>query len=497
MIRIRYGLVGVTIIAVAVAWPTTQQASTPTQALPPQQSPAAMRALPTDAFLKPWKGDFDGMVERRLVRVLAAYSRTFYFNELGRERGYAADLVRVVEKYLNTTLGKQLGNRPLTFAIVPTTRDRILADVAEGRGDIAVNIGVSEQRKTLVDFIVAPEFPPVSEVVLTGPKSPVVNSVDDLSGKTVHTRPSSVYHEDLALLNERFKKAGKPPVTIVTVPDALEDEDMLEMLNLGLFEVIIGNDLIAKMWAPVLPKVKLNTAAVLRTGTIGWAIRQGSPMLQKAVMDAYVNAVQKTPKDLSDRLARYSGRVRQLQNPTGSADYKRFEETLALFKKYAARYKFDPLMLSAQGYQESQLNQDARSPVGAIGLMQVMPATGKELNVGDIAVADANVHAGAKYMDQLIGKELAGAQLDDVNRTLFAFAAYNCGPGNMAKLRKTAEARGLNPNVWFNNVEIVTAEKIGIETTMYVRNIYKYYVAYKLMADAQAVQKGAREAIKK
>jgi len=344
---------------------------------------------------------------------------------------------------------------------------------------------------------VAPDSLQLAEVVLTGPKSPVISSVDDLSGKTVHTRPSSVYHEDLVLLNDRFKKAGKPLVNIVAVPDALEDEDMMEMLNLGLFEVVIGNDMVANMWAPILPKVKVNKTAVLRTGTMGWAVRKGSPLLQKAVMEAYVNAVQNTPKNLSDRLARYSGRVRQLQNPTGSADYKRFEDTLTLFKKYAAKYQFDPLMLAAQGYQESQLNQEARSPVGAIGLMQVMPATGKELNVGDITIADSNVHAGTKYMDQLISRELAGAHLDEVNRTLFAFAAYNCGPGNMARLRKTAESRGLNPNVWFNNVEIVTAEKIGIETTLYVRNIYKYYVAYKLMADAQEAQKKAREAIKK
>jgi membrane-bound lytic murein transglycosylase MltF len=491
MIRPRYWLVIAIIFVVAAAWPSAQQAP------PKQPATAAQRALPTDAYLKPWKGDFDGMLERRLVRVLAPYSRTFYFNELGRERGYAADLVRVVEKYLNTKLAKQLGNRPLTFMIVPTTRDKILTDVAEGRGDIGVNMGVSEGREELVDFIVAPDFPPVAEVVLTGPKSPVINSVDELSGKTVHTRPSSVYHEDLVLLNQRFKKTGKPLVNIVAVPDALEDEDMMEMLNLGLFEVIIGNDLVANMWAPVLPKVKVNKTVVLRTGTLGWGIRKGSPLLQKTVKEAYVEAIQNTPKNLSDRLARYSGRVRQLQNPTGSADYKRFEETIALFKKYAAQYKFDPLMLSAQGYQESQLNQEARSPVGAIGLMQLMPATGKELNVGDITVADSNVHAGTKYMDQLIGRELAGAQLDDVNRTLFAFAAYNCGPGNMATLRKTAESRGLNPNVWFNNVEIVTAEKIGIETTMYVRNIYKYYVAYKLMVDAQAAQKAARETIKK
>jgi membrane-bound lytic murein transglycosylase MltF len=497
MIRSRYCAVIAIVSVVSVAWPSARQAQAQKPAPAAQQASATERALPTDAYLKPWKGDFDGMLERRLVRVLAPYSRTFYFNELGRERGYAADLVRVVEKYLNTKLGKQLGNRPLTFMIIPTTRDKILTGVAEGRGDIGVNMGVSDARKQLVDFIVAPDGLPLAEVVLTGPKSPVISSVDDLSGKTVHTRPSSVYHEDLVLLNERFKKAGKPLVNIVAVPDALEDEDMMEMLNLGLFEIIIGNDMVANMWAPILPKVKVNKAAVLRSGTMGWAVRKGSPLLQKTVLEAYVTAVQNTPKNLSDRLARYSGRVAQLQNPTGTADYKRFQDTLVLFKKYATQYKFDPLMLAAQGYQESQLNQEARSPVGAIGLMQLMPATGKELNVGDVTIADSNVHAGAKYMDQLIGRELAGTQLDEVNRTLFAFAAYNCGPGNMAKLRKTAEARGLNPNVWFNNVEIVTAEKIGIETTLYVRNIYKYYVAYKLMADAQEAQKKAREAIKK
>jgi membrane-bound lytic murein transglycosylase MltF len=493
--------IAVVILALMSAVPVAGQQA---QAKPPAPQattrpplPSSPRALPTDLVLKPVKGDFDVMLEKRRVRVLAPYSRTFYFNELGRERGYAADLVRVVEKYLNTKLAKQLGNRPLTFMIIPTTRDKLLTGVAEGLGDIAVNVGVNDERKQLVDFLLAPDAPLQSELVLTGPKSPVVNAVDDLAGKTVHTRQSSTYYASLLALNERFKKAGKPPIDIVAVPEALEDEDMMEMLNLGLFETIVVTDLLANMWKPVLPNVTVNKALVLRTGTSGWAIRKGSPLLEKAVMDAYVNAVQNTPKTLSDRLARYSGRVRQLQNPTGSADYKRFQDTLSLFKKYAGRYRFDALMLAAQGYQESQLNQEARSPVGAIGLMQVMPATGKELGVGDITVADSNVHAGTKYMDQLMTRELAGAQFDEVNRTLFAFAAYNCGPGNMAKLRKTAEARGLDPNVWFNNVEIVTAEKIGIETTTYVRNIYKYYVAYKLMIEAGAAQKAAREAIKK
>ena len=484
-------LAAIAVILAASAWPAAQQA-------PAKQAPAQPRAMPTDIIQRPWKGDFDGMLELRRVRVLAPFSRTFFFNELGRERGYSADLVRVVEKYLNTKLAGQLGKRPLTFVFIPTTREKLISGVVDGIGDIAVNLGVSESRKQLVDFITAPDAPLLAEVVLTGPTAPAIATIDDLAGKTVHARPSSLYHEDLVALNARFKKEGKPQVNIVAVPDALEDEDMMEMLNLGILQIIVVDDLVANMWAPVLPKIKVHSGMVLRRdAAVGWAIRKNSPLLQKTVMDAYVNAIQKTPKNLDDRIAHYKGRVRQLQNPTGSADYKRYEATIGLFKKYGAQYHFDPLMLAAQGFQESNLNQEARSPVGAIGIMQVMPATGAELQVGDITVAESNVHAGTKYMNQLMAREYPDAKFDDTNRTLFAFAAYNCGPGNMSKIRRAAAERGLDPNVWFNNVEVMTAEKIGIETTTYVRNIYKYYVSYKLMDEARAAQKSARETIKK
>jgi membrane-bound lytic murein transglycosylase MltF len=152
-------------------------------------------------------------------------------------------------------------------------------------------------------------------------------------------------------------------------------------------------------------------------------------------------------------------------------------------------------MLAAQGYQESTLNQNKRSKVGAIGIMQIMPATGAEMNVGDIMVAEPNIQAGAKYMNQLITRYFPDADFSEQNRTLFAFASYNAGPGNIAKMRKLAEQRGFDPNTWFNSVEVVTAQKIGIETTTYVRNIYKYYAAYKLMLEAQVKQNKARELV--
>ena len=484
----------VCLVLVLTAWPAARQ-----NPKPPTVVEKPLRELDLAPILKPWNGDFDAMVERRAIRVLAPHSRTFFFNELGRERGYAADLVRVFEKQINETFATQLGKRPITVLIIPTTRDRLFSGLAEGLGDIAVgNLTVTDERLRTVDFVTAPDTIKLAEVLLTGPKSPAVATIDDLSGKTVHTRPSSSYHESLLALNDRFKKEGKPPVSIVAVPDALEDEDMMEMLNLGLFEAIVVDDMVANMWAPILPKIKVHKDITLRSGGVsGWAIRKNSPTLKSAILDAYVKAVQNTPKDLRNRLARYSGRVRQLQDPTRSSGYKRFQATLELFKKYGKRYSFDHLMLAAQSYQESQLNQAARSPVGAIGLMQVMPATGKELNVGDITLAEANVHAGTKYMDQLMTRTFPDAKFDEVNRALFAFAAYNCGPGNMTKLRKIAQDRGLDPNVWFNNVEIVTAEKIGSETTTYVRNIYKYYVSYKLMAEADAARAAAKGQIKK
>jgi membrane-bound lytic murein transglycosylase MltF len=148
-------------------------------------------------------------------------------------------------------------------------------------------------------------------------------------------------------------------------------------------------------------------------------------------------------------------------------------------------------MLAAQGYQESQLQQEARSPVGAIGVMQLMPTTGTEMKVGDIHVIEPNIHAGAKYMDLLMTKYFPDAQFSEGNRPLFAFASYNTGAGNIARMRKEAAKRGLDPDKWFNNVEVVVAEKIGLETTTYVRNIYKYYVSYRLSMEAQAARRKA------
>ncbi|HEU0290365.1 MAG TPA: transglycosylase SLT domain-containing protein, partial [Burkholderiales bacterium] len=196
---------------------------------------------------------------------------------------------------------------------------------------------------------------------------------------------------------------------------------------------------------------------------------------------------------LRSNLAKYHKRVKQIGNNTAGAEWKRFQSTVKLFEKYGARYNFDPLMLVAQGYQESKLRQEARSHVGAVGVMQIMPATGKELGVGDIHQLEPNIHGGAKYMNRLMTRYFPDAKFSDQDRALFAFASYNAGPGNISKMRTEAAKQGLDQDKWFENVEIVTARRIGLETTTYVRNIFKYYVAYKLTVEAHDATRGARE----
>jgi len=485
---------GISIAAVASA-----QIPVPATALPPEARAAHQQAAPERQLRvtsRAWTGDFDGMLERRMIRVATPYSRTLYYVDKGRERGLSVELVRDFEQWLNRKYAKQLGKRPLTIYVAARTRDRLLPDLTEGLVDIAVgNLTVTPEREQIVDFVAPADAMKVNEVLVTGPASPAVASLDDLAGKTVHVRRATSYHDSLVALNERFRAAGKPEVKLVLVADALEDEDMMEMLNAGLLSLIVVDDWKAKMWAQALPKIVVRTDVELRdSARLGWAIRKDSPKLAAELGEFYTQWAKKQGV-IAYRMQQSMKRVKSLRDPSGTSDFKRFEDTVELFAKYGKQYGFDPLMLAAQGYQESTLDQSKRSHVGAIGVMQIMPATGASLKVGDITVTEPNIHGGTKYMHDLMTRYFPDANFSDQNRTLFAFASYNAGPGNISRMRKEAAKRGLKPDVWFNNVEVVTAEKIGLETTTYVRNIYKYYASYRLLLDAHDRAAKARAAL--
>ncbi len=450
-----------------------------------------------EEVMKPWTGDLDGMIERRVIRVLTAYSKTFYFVDKGVQRGLTYDVFRLFEEDLNKKLvkSKKLKHRHVKVRVVfvPVARGELLHALTSGKGDIAAsNLTISEGRQEQVDFT-SPAYHDVSEVVVSGPASPAVSNVDELAGKEVFVRPSSSYYESLTALNRRFAAETKPAVIIKEVPEALEDEDLIEMVSAGLLPLIVVDKHKADFWKQIFPKITVHDSVAVRTGgSIAWAMRKGSPQLKEG-LDDFLSRHGAGSKTGNIVLARYLKNVKYAKAAASESERKKFLDLIQFFKKYREKYDVDWLLMAAQGYQESQLNQAARSPVGAIGVMQIMPATGKDLRVGDITKTEPNIHAGVKYMRWMIDHYYGKEPMTQLDKALFAFASYNAGAGRISGLRRNAAKRGLDPNVWFDNVEFIAAEKIGAETVTYVSNIYKYYIAYSLIIEAREEKEQAIE----
>ena len=455
-------------------------------AVQPEDSPDALE-VNIESIMQPWKGDLPGMLDRRVIRVLTTYSKTFFFIDKGQQRGATHDIFAEFERSLNAQLAKEkkLKQRHLKVRIifVPVTRDNLFTALNEGKGDIAAaNLTITATRQQQVTFT-DPIYSDIQELLISGPASPQVKNVDDIAGKTVFVRRSSSYYESLEALNARFAKASLPPVVIKPAPEALEDEDLLEMLNAGLIPLIVVDRHKALFWKQVFPKIQVHEDIVLRdNGNIAWAVRKDNPQLL-AKLNGFIKDNRQGSTLGNTLLLRYLKSAKYVKNAAAEKERRKFLKMVEIFRKYGDRYDVDWLLMAAQGYQESRLNQSVRSHVGAIGVMQVMPSTGKELKVGDIKQLDPNIHAGVKYMRWMIDRYYGDEPMTQLDKALFSFASYNAGPARIARLRTETKKRGFDPNIWFGNVENLAAEKIGAETVTYVSNIYKYYIAYRLILD--------------
>ncbi|HEY2679570.1 MAG TPA: lytic transglycosylase F [Steroidobacteraceae bacterium] len=452
----------------------------PAQAKAPAPARKDQASAPSQALNSvPWTGDFDGMVDRRLIRVLTPYSKTLFFIDKGVPRGIINDAATMLEKTLNAKL-KTSNATKVHVVVIPTSRDALYDALVQGRGDIiAAGVTVTPEREKLVDFTV-PTKTKVKEIVVTGPGALALASVDDLAGKEIAVREGSIEFDSLQKLNATFKGQGKAPVRIRTVPATLEDEDILEMTNAGLLKVVVVSDLNADFWMQILPSITPHPdVAVREEGALAWAVRKNSPKLI-AVLNPIIKANGEGTLFGNSVLRTYLKDTKTVKRATSPAEIKKFNDLVGIFRKYGDKYSLDYLLMMAQGFQESRLDQSVKSKVGAIGVMQVMPATGKELKVGDIGQTDPNIEAGVKYMRFMMDQYYKDEPMDNLNKGLFTFASYNAGPARIRQMRSVAADRGLNRNVWFNNVERVVGEKIGRETVTYVSSIYKYYVAYAL-----------------
>jgi membrane-bound lytic murein transglycosylase MltF len=442
--------------------------------------PASLREL----LQQPFTGDLDEMITRRMIRAGVPFDRTQYFVDNGVQRGVLYEALEQFETMLNRRL--KTGNRRVHVIAVPLRRDLLFPALIEGRVDIvAAQLTVTADRRDLVGFS-EPYRTGVNEVIITGPAAPTVASVNDLSGRDVFVRRSSSYFESLRVLNERFASEGRMPVSIREAPESFEDDDILEMVNAGLFDMTVVDDYLAELWLQVFTDIRIHKDVTLRTGgELAVAFRKHSPIVA-AELNRFI-ASHRIGTEFGNTITRrYLRDTQFVTRATMEDGGQRFQELTDLFRKYGEQYMIDYLLMMAKGYQESRLNQNARSRVGAIGVMQLMPATGRAMNVGDIRQLEPNIHAGVKYTRQLMDDYLRNEPLDELNKFLFTLASYNAGPGRVRQLRREAPRLGLDPNIWLDNVEEVAAARIGRETVSYVGNIFKYYVAYRLVTEEEA-----------
>jgi membrane-bound lytic murein transglycosylase MltF len=438
------------------------------------------RAIESDLALgKKWSGDFDGMTERHLIRALVPYSKTFYFLDGADQRGLTYELLKEFETDVNKKLQRK--SLKVRLLVIPTKRDRLLPALVEGLGDIAAgNLTITPMRQKQVDFS-ASHLTGVNEIIVTGPGAPAIATPDDLAGKEIHVRKSSSYYESLIQLNTRFKNNGKAPLKIVLADEYLEDEDLLEMMNAGLIPMIVIDSHKGEFWAKVFKDLTLHPNIKVRTGSqIAWAIRKNSPQL-KSVVNRFIEAHKKGTLKGNILYRRYLENTRWVRNALADKEFRRFKDAVAFFKRYSQQYQFDWLMIAALAYQESGIDQSKRSPAGAVGVMQLLPSTAADpnVNIRKIDVMEHNIHAGVKYLRFLHDRYFKNEPMDALNKMLFSFASYNAGPGKIIRLRREARESGVDPNIWFRNVEIIAARRLGRETVQYVSNIYKYYIAYR------------------
>jgi len=460
------------------------------------------QAADTSTLIRPavvgetFTDDLADIRKRGVLRALVSFNRTDFFIDGARPHGVMPELLRELEKHLNAGLKRRDLHTQVHYVVVPF--DRLIPALLEGKGDVAAAfLTVTPERERLVNFSSNKGW--VNEVVVTHKSVEGISSPRDLSGQVVYVLRGSSYAEHLRRLNRDLASAGAALVDVREADAHLATEDLLELVNAGVMDMTIADDFRADLWAKVLPDVRvLHDVTINEGGRIGWAVRKNNPQLLAAV-NATGNKVRKGTTIGNVLMKRYFKSTRWIKNPISESERKRLREVVDLFKQYGEQYGFDWLAILAQAYQESGLDHSARSGAGAVGIMQLLPSTASDPNVGipDIEVLANNIHAGAKYNAFLRKRYFNGPELEESDRVAFTWAAYNAGPARVRSMRRKAKKMGLDPNRWFGNVELAALAIVGQETVRYVSNIYKYYVAYKTVAALNKTRQGRVAATRK
>jgi membrane-bound lytic murein transglycosylase MltF len=441
--------------------------------------------------LQPWHGDLDGIRAERfgLIRLLTVLEPMHYSVDGRKQGGATYEGAREFEKFLNQRLGITRREDRVHVVIVPVRRDELIPFVRDGRGDIAAaNLTVTDERLREVDFS-RPFADDAYEIVVTGPGGEPIETVRDLAGREVFVRASSSYRQSLERISDELAADGLPGIEIVGLPELLDDGAILELVDDGDIPATVVDAHVATFWAQQFANLRLHDDVRTRENArIAFAVQKNAPEL-RSQLDAFVATHGKGTLLGNMMIRRYYEDTRWLETVSRYETERRLDDYLSIFQASAERYDLDWRRLAAQAWQESGFDQNRRSSRGAIGLMQLMPATAREMGFADVTSAEANIEAGAKYMRHVIDtyfsevEQNRGLDPESAHEQAYALAlaAYNAGPSRISQLQRQAASRGRDPSRWFKGVDGLVSREVGREPVDYVDNVFQYSVKIQMM----------------
>jgi len=425
-------------------------------------------------------GDLDKIRKDRLLRVLIAYSQTNYFIDGAKKRGFEYEFLREYEKVLNRGIKDE--SLRIRMVFIPTLFDELIPRLEAGYGDIAAaGLTITPWRKEKVDFS-TPYLPKVHEVIVHNRNVKDIHSLDDLAGRSVYVLSGSSFATHLQELSRRLVQKGKAPIDIVQADSILTTEDILELVNAGIVETSVCDDFVGHIWGGVLSDLVVRKDLKINEGgQIAWAVRKNAPNLLKNV-NQFIEKHKKGSLLGNILFKRYYKNLELIKNPISENEREKLDSVKPIIGKYSRKYGFDWMKIAALAYQESELQNNKQSHAGAVGIMQIKPSTAadKSVNIKNVYDLENNIHAGVKYLAFVRQRYFSELKMPLTVQLDFSLAAYNAGPARINQLRQKTTKRGLDPDIWFDNVELIAAEEIGRETVRYVSNINMYYIAYRL-----------------
>ncbi|MEB0119510.1 transglycosylase SLT domain-containing protein [Pseudomonas sp. CCI1.2] len=418
--------------------------------------------------------DLSAIRSSKVLRVLVNQSRNSSGEVQGEEIGVEYHRLSAFEQYLN---GHSRDGQQLTLKIIPKSKDQLLAALQRGEGDL---VAPGELLDTSAARRIDASAPVVSHVplIVVGIKGEHgFKHIEQLSGRTVTLSTGSAADDAVRQLNQKLALRKLPPVKIEWVDPSLAVEDVLEMVQAGVYHLTVVEQPIAERWAKVMPKLRVDRSLVLsNSGDMNWYVRRDATML-RASINRFLKQYQ-VPSDEDFAFEKAYRGLYQVHYPLASEDRQRLEKLRPVLQRCADEQGMDWLNLAALAFKESALDPSARGAGNATGLLQITPSAAQRVGVDNIHNVDGNVLAGAKYLAMTKRKYFSSSKVNERERMAFVMAAYNLGPERVEAMRVEAKRRGLNPNQWFFQVERIAMEQVGMGVVSYVNSVNKYYLAF-------------------